>query len=70
MFSRIMTAAKMALAFPLYQIRNLVAYAGTRQGWPAKIGALVAFLPIIAFTTAIWAAGWTVAMWAVWRLVK
>jgi hypothetical protein len=70
MLSTVRTAAKFALALPLYQIANLVAYANTRQGWPAKIATVAAFLPILAMTTAFWAAGWTIAIWAAWRLVR
>ena len=47
---RFSDALKIALALPVYQIANLVAYANTREGWAAKIGTAVAFLPIILST--------------------
>ena len=63
-------AAKIAVALPVYQILNLVAYANTRQGRAAKIATFVTFLPIIAFTTVCWAAAWAVGVWLALRLVN
>jgi hypothetical protein len=67
---RIAQGLKIALALPMYQIVNLVTYANTRQGWPAKLATIAAFLPIFALTTVCWAAGWTVALWLALRLMN
>jgi hypothetical protein len=67
--SRVKDALKMALALPIYQIANLVAYANTRQGWPAKVATVIVFLPIIAITITCWAAAWGAGVWLLLRLV-
>ena len=67
---RIMDAIKLALALPVCQALNLAAYANTRQGRSAKIATVVVFLPIIALTTACWAAAWAIGVWLVLRLVN
>jgi hypothetical protein len=59
---------KLAVALPIYQIANLVAYAKMRQGWPAKIGTITAFLPIVAITTTCWATAWGAGVWLLLRL--
>jgi hypothetical protein len=69
-FDRIAQGLKIALALPAYQIVNLVTYANTRQGWPAKLATIAAFLPIFALTTVCWAAGWTLALWLALRLMN
>jgi hypothetical protein len=70
MLARIIAVTKTAVALPLYQIANLVAYASTRQGWWAKLGTVAAFLPIFAFTTVCWVTAWTVGLWLLWKLVN
>jgi hypothetical protein len=70
MSSRVRDGLKIALALPIYQIANLVAYANTRKGWPAKIATVTAFLPIIAITTTCWAAAWVVGVWLFLRLTQ
>jgi hypothetical protein len=67
--ARTREAAKIALALPIYQILNLVAYANARQGRAAKIATFITFLPIIAFTTVCWAAAWAACVWLALRLV-
>ena len=66
---RITDGLKLALALPVYQILNLVAYANTRRGWAAKAAMIATFLPIIALTTACWAMIWATGLWLAWRLV-
>jgi hypothetical protein len=67
---RISGGIKMALALPLYQMWNLVAYAGTREGWPAKLATVSIFLPILALTTVCWAMLWAIVLWSAWHLVS
>jgi hypothetical protein len=52
----------LTLAFPFYQVRFVIKYTNTYQGWPAKVGTFLCFLPIIAMTTAIWAAVWAMGL--------
>jgi len=58
------------LALPARQIANLAAYANTREGLSAKVATFVDFLPVIALTTACWAAGWVIVVWLALRLVN
>jgi hypothetical protein len=67
--AKLFHACKIAVALPIYQIANLVAYANTRQSWSAKIATVTAFLPIIAITTICWGAAWTAAVWLLLRLM-
>jgi hypothetical protein len=69
MAKRITEGLKIALALPVYQIANLVAYANTHQGWFAKVATIVVFLPIIALTTAVWAMAWTFVLSAGYMLL-
>ena len=48
-------------ALPLYQICQIARYANTREGWPAKIGMFIVFMPLIIFCSAAW--------WIVWGLM-
>jgi hypothetical protein len=57
-------------ALPVYQIRNAVAYAGTRDGWIGKVWTFATFLPVIVITTAIWAFIWAVGLRLLWQLVR
>ena len=70
MSSRVKEGLKIALALPIYQIANLVAYANTRRSWPAKIATIALFLPIIAITITCWAAAWAVGVWLLLRLTQ
>jgi hypothetical protein len=63
-------AIRIAIGLPIYQIVNLVAYANTRKGWPAKVATVVVFLPIVALTTMCWAAAWTIVFWLTYQLMK
>jgi hypothetical protein len=67
---RILEGIKVALALPIYQIVNLVAYANTRPNLAAKIATFVSFLPIIVLTTTIWISAWALVLWLLWRLVN
>jgi hypothetical protein len=58
------------LLLPIYQIANLVAYAKTRDGWVARVATVVAFLPIMAVTTTLWAMSRALAIWLAWRLIN
>jgi hypothetical protein len=68
MSKRIFEGLKIALALPLYQIANLLAYANTRPGWCAKVATFAVFLPILVLTTTVWVAAWTVVLSASCRL--
>jgi hypothetical protein len=57
-------------ALPAYQIWNIAKYANIQQGWPAKIGMALTFLPAFAITTTIWGGVWSAALWLVWHAVK
>jgi hypothetical protein len=58
------------LALPAYQVWHIAKYANTHQSWPAKVATLVAFLPVLAFFTFIWASLWTAALWLAWHAVN
>jgi hypothetical protein len=67
---RVKEGLKIAVALPIYQIANLVVYANTRKGWPAKVATIAFFLPIIAITITCWAAAWAVGVWLLLRLTQ
>jgi hypothetical protein len=60
----------MLLALPVYQVWHSARYANTRERWLAKIAIFVTFLPVIAYSTLIWVALWTAALWLTWRFVN
>jgi hypothetical protein len=67
---RIIASVMIALALPAYQAANLIAYANTRAGRLAKVATFVAFLPIIALTTACWIGLWAGTVWLLLRAVQ
>jgi hypothetical protein len=67
---RIPEGIKVALALPVYQIANLVAYANTRPSLAAKVATFVSFLPIIVLTTTFWAGVWALVLFLLWKLVN
>lgn len=70
MNERLAEGLKIAVALPVCQIANMVACAGAHQGWPARIGRVILFLPIFVMTTACWASVWIAAVWLAYHLVK
>jgi hypothetical protein len=42
------------LALPVYQTWQVATYANTREGWAAKIGMFITFLPVIVISSVIW----------------
>ncbi len=59
-----------ALALPLCQIANALAYARTYQGWVRRIFVFMRFVPTIAVSAAIWAACWYVVVHLVVMVVR
>ena len=59
---RVPETAKTIFALPLCQVANAVGYARTCDGWLARIWGFLRFLPNIAVSTAIWLAGWFLAV--------
>jgi hypothetical protein len=49
---------KVCFALPVYQAINLTAYAMTQRGWTARVGTILAFLPIFVITTGCWLMAW------------
>jgi hypothetical protein len=67
---RLQEALKIAFALPILQITHLLAYANTREGWPAKVATAVVLLPIFVLTATCWAAIWLALLWLAYQLVK
>lgn len=57
----------LALALPIYQLWHVVKYANTREGWPAKIGMFVTFVPATVLCGAIWGTPWMLILHAIWQ---
>lgn len=58
------------VALPVYQIWQIAKYANTREGWVAKIGLFLTFLPVIVFCNVIWGFLWAVFLWLLWRSIN
>ena len=67
---RISDGLLIALALPVYQTWHIAKYANTREGWAAKIGMFITFLPVIAVCSLIWGVLWATIVWLLWRTVN
>jgi hypothetical protein len=64
---RVSDGLLIALALPAYQIWYVAKYANTREGWAAKIGMFITFLPVIVICNVIWGFLWAMALHLLWR---
>jgi hypothetical protein len=66
---RIPDGLLIALALPAYEIWHVAKYANTREGWAAKVGMFITFLPVIVISSVIWGALWAMTLRLLWRAV-
>jgi hypothetical protein len=60
-------AIKVCFGLPIYQAINLAACVKAEQGFAAKVGVVLALLPIIVFTNVCWLTVWAMVFWLVFR---
>lgn len=58
------------MALPVYQIWYIAKYANTCEGWVAKIGLFITFVPVIVFCAVIWGMLWAVTLRLLWTAVN
>jgi hypothetical protein len=61
----VVNARRAAFGWPFYNIWNLVAYAKEQEGPSAKAKVALCALPLVIFTTALWAAPWFPILWMI-----
>ena len=59
-----------ALALPAYQTWHVAKYANTCEGWAAKIGMFITFVPVIIICSVIWGFVWAMALHLLWQAAK
>jgi hypothetical protein len=59
---RIPDGLLIALALPAYAIWHVARYASVQEGWPAKIGMFITFVPVIAIISLMWFGAWAMAI--------
>jgi hypothetical protein len=70
MTSRIPDWFLSVFALPVGMVWWAAKYADTREGWAAKIGIFLTFVPVIVFFTVIWGTLWAFTLHIAWRAVS